>query len=160
MSEEKPKVQEVEFASKSRSYTIFVNKVPVNFMGNRLKTSDEAIIAACRKDPLIKEILRSPVIVSFSPKEAPPTGGVDVTFDGNNFTPGMQVFFGGVPSPSVTVENSKCLRAKVPAHSPGSAVPIVVKDGHGNTATASGFVYGAEETPKRGRPLSNQPSGG
>jgi len=80
--------------------------------------------------------------LSCTPDYSRPEGGVEVFIRTNNFhrfkTP--QVFFGGVPSPRVTVINPDLVSAVAPAHAAG-IVDVTMTDGDVVLRSYSPFAY-------------------
>lgn len=75
-----------------------------------------------------------------------PAGGVTTSIGGTGFQPGALVWFGGIPSPSVTVTGPSSLTAVTPAH-PAGAVNVTVTNPSGESVTVpDAFNFGAVPT--------------
>ena len=72
-----------------------------------------------------------PTVTSMSREVGSAAGGTVVVFTGTGFLAGIQVFFGGVPSPKVTVVNSNQMQVVTPAHAVGP-VDILVQNTDGS----------------------------
>jgi hypothetical protein len=101
---------------------------------------------------------RQPSGIGVSPGRGPAAGGARVTVTGSNFRPGVQVFFGGIPSSDARFINSTSLDVLIPVNLPGSALVLVVNSDGTNGVSASGFVYeAAPPTISNVSPLSGPP---
>jgi len=77
-----------------------------------------------------------------NPNYSVPEGGAEVMIHTNNFHrfKAPQVFFGGVPSPGVTVINPDLVKAVAPAHAPG-IVDVTMIDGEVSLRSSIPFAY-------------------
>jgi len=82
----------------------------------------------------------APTVAQLTPASGPTTGGTAVTITGANFQ-NSSVTFGGVAAASVTVTSSTTIVAVTPPASAAGAVPVVVKNGDGQSVSFSGFNY-------------------
>jgi hypothetical protein len=101
------------------------------------------------------------VVLALSRHGAPPAGGDLVVIAGTNLRPDATVTFGGVASPSVTVDPSVTgLVATTPAHAEGF-VDVVVTNPDGQSSTVPGFHFGPPPSPQAFAPtlLSNGKAG-
>jgi hypothetical protein len=77
----------------------------------------------------------APTITTFSPTSGPV--GTTVNINGNNFGPGIEVFFNNVQATDVTVFSSNNMQAKVPAGATDG--PIKVRNAGGEDTSATNF---------------------
>lgn len=82
----------------------------------------------------------APTVAQLTPSSGPTTGGTSVTISGANFL-GSTVTFGGVAATSVSVTSSTSITAVTPPRSTAGAVPVVVTNGDGQSASFSSFTY-------------------
>ena len=68
----------------------------------------------------------TPVVNTVSPNSGLPGGGTMVTITGNYFLGTTQVFFGGIPATSVTVNSDMQITATSPAGTAGASVHVTV----------------------------------
>lgn len=83
----------------------------------------------------------APTVSDITPDTGPEAGGTDVTIDGDNFTPGANVTFGGHSAEAVTFVSATQLCAISP---PGTgSVPVYVdtRSGASDPTVASTFAY-------------------
>jgi plastocyanin len=97
-------------------------------------------------------VAAAPSISSFTPPNAPTTGGTVVLISGSDFQNDSVVRFGSVNALSTIFNSSSSLTAFTPAHAAG-AVPITVINPDGQSATsATNFTFGnPQPVPKRRR---------
>jgi len=82
-----------------------------------------------------------PSLTSLSPPAGLPSGGYEVTLNGQYFRPGATVLFGATPATSVVFNNNTNLTVTVPAHAAG-VVSVVEKNSDGlSTTLANGFTF-------------------
>ncbi|MGB9919130.1 MAG: IPT/TIG domain-containing protein [Moorellales bacterium] len=87
-----------------------------------------------------------PVIEALSPREGSTQGGTPVVITGRNFFQGAEVYFDGLPSPSVKVLDTGTVVAESPPHAPG-AVEVTLVNWDGGAATYHCFIYRQPGTP-------------
>lgn len=93
----------------------------------------------------------APSIDSFTPANAPTTGGTVVLITGSGFQNDAVVKFGEVNAVSTIVHSSSSLSAFTPAHAAGT-VTITVTNPDGQSATAAAtFTFGDPKPPARRR---------
>ena len=93
-------------------------------------------------------------ITGVLPSNGPAAGGNAITILGNGFTMASVVYFGGVPSPSVSYLDSTILNAQVPAGNGTVMVTVVNSDG----STSAGYPYtynGTSSTTTTGLTISS-----
>lgn len=83
---------------------------------------------------------RPPEVTGIGPQAGPTPAYPSVLVSGSGFQPGMAVYFGSVPSPSVTVLSANYLTAAPPAGVTGQ-VDITVKTPAGTSAISSADQY-------------------
>ncbi len=81
-----------------------------------------------------------PTLLSISPTSGPATGGTEVLFNGNGFTPDTGVFFGSEPASSVVVVDVGTILATTPAGVSGS-VDVSVFTVNGSATLSQAFEY-------------------
>ncbi|NCG18867.1 MAG: hypothetical protein GWP91_07630, partial [Rhodobacterales bacterium] len=72
------------------------------------------------------------------PSDGPTGGGIEVTLTGQDFEPGMEVWFGPVRSHFVQIDSSAQARAVLPPHVDVDRVDIEVRNPSGDARTISG----------------------
>jgi len=82
-----------------------------------------------------------PTITAVSPNTGYTTGGKNVYIDGTNFNSTSQVYFGSLPSESVTYISDTRLRARTPAVGAPSKVDVKVVNGTQEAVLPLGFEY-------------------
>jgi hypothetical protein len=96
--------------------------------------------------PAAFRFVAPPPVLALGVHGVPPSGGL-VTFGGSGFQQGATVTFGGVASPSVSLDPvAKVLVATAPPHAEGF-VDVVVTNPDGQSATIQGFHYGLPPAP-------------
>ena len=83
----------------------------------------------------------APTVAQIAPNSGPTAGGTAVTISGANFTNDAKVTFGGVDATSTTVTSSTSIVAVTPPSATTGAVPVVVRNGDGQSVTFSSFTY-------------------
>jgi len=100
-----------------------------------LASSDLSFSAELRAQPFI--------VLSVEPRSGLLSGGNPVTISGLGFSTAESttVFFGGVPSPAVTVVSSTELEATVPAATVPGTVDVEVEDSRGRVSLPGAYTY-------------------
>ena len=83
----------------------------------------------------------APTVAQIAPTSGSTAGGTSVTINGANFQSNATVTFGGVAAASVSVTSSTSIIAVTPPASAPGSVPIVVKNGDGQSVSFSSFAY-------------------
>jgi len=83
----------------------------------------------------------APTVAQIAPNSGPTTGGTSVTISGANFTSNATVTFGSTAAASTTVTSSTSIVAVTPPSATTGAVPIVVRNGDGQSVSFSSFTY-------------------
>ncbi len=83
----------------------------------------------------------APTVAQVAPTSGSTAGGTSVTINGANFQSNATVTFGGVAAASVSVTSSTSIVAVTPPAASAGAVPIVVKNGDGQSGSFSSFTY-------------------
>jgi hypothetical protein len=93
---------------------------------------------------IIDDYFAPPTIAAITLPNGPVEGGGTITITGTNFRDGTGVTFGGVPSPSVTLERYDRIAVAVPPHDPGFVDLVVIT--YAGTATTP-YEYLAPPAP-------------
>ena len=72
---------------------------------------------------------RAPILVALAPTRGPATGGTEVLVRGAGFSPDVEVLFGGIAAPEVSLESEHLLVVRTPAGPPGAADLVVRRAG-------------------------------
>src|SRR5205823_1913148 len=83
----------------------------------------------------------APTVAQISPASGSTAGGTSVTINGVNFQSNATVTFGGVAATSVRVTSSTSITAVTPPSASAGAVPVVVRNGDGQSVSFSRFTY-------------------
>jgi plastocyanin len=83
----------------------------------------------------------APSVAQIAPTTGSTTGGTSVTINGANFQSNATVTFGGVAATSVSVTSSTSIVAVTPPSASAGAVPVVVRNGDGQSVSFSSFSY-------------------
>jgi plastocyanin len=83
----------------------------------------------------------APTVAQISPASGSTAGGTSVSINGANFQSNATVTFGGVAATSVSVTSSTSIIAVTPPSASAGAVPVVVKNGDGQSVSFSSFTY-------------------
>jgi len=83
----------------------------------------------------------APTVAQIAPNSGPTTGGTSVTISGANFTSNATVTFGSTAAASTTVTSSTSIVAVTPPSATTGAVPIVVRNGDGQSVSFNSFTY-------------------
>lgn len=83
----------------------------------------------------------TPVVSGLSPANGQSLGGTQVTVNGTGFSGGAMVYFGNVPSPSVSWNGASSLFVRTPSNLPGPVAVRVVNNDGATATLASGFTY-------------------
>jgi hypothetical protein len=81
-----------------------------------------------------------PMLSDLTPTTGTPAGQQTVTIRGSYFQPGVAVFFGSAPAPSVNRIDSSTIQATTPGGIPGSTVAVSVRNPDGSVSGSS-FTY-------------------
>ncbi len=79
-------------------------------------------------------------VTAVNPTQGPATGGDTVTITGTDFTNVLSVTFGGIDSPSFTVDSATQITATTPPHVVGPA-PVVVRTAASASTGNVQFTY-------------------
>jgi plastocyanin len=83
----------------------------------------------------------APTVAQIAPSTGSTAGGTSVTITGANFASNATVTFGSVAAASTTVTSSTSIVAITPASATTGAVPVVVRNGDGQSVSFSSFTY-------------------
>ena len=97
-----------------------------------------------------REIAAPPKILALDPKAGPISGGIPILITGENFAPGMEVYFGDQPATKVEVESATQTIAWLPpVRAPQKVDVLVINPDGGSDLLEKGFEYVlAEEAPE------------
>lgn len=102
----------------------------------------------------------APTVAQIAPTSGSTAGGTSVTITGANFTNDAKVTFGGVAAASTTVTSSTTIVAVTPPSATTGAVPVVVRNGDGQTVSFSSFTYTFAPSINAVTPATGPTSGG
>ena len=83
----------------------------------------------------------SPIILSVTPDQGPPSGGTDITVDGTDFMAGALLFVGGRPAMSVSVASTTEITGTTPAGPLGPVTVTVINPDLQAGVLPGGFTY-------------------
>lgn len=83
----------------------------------------------------------APSVAQIAPTSGSTAGGTSVTINGANFQSNATVTFGGVAATGVSVTSSTSIVAVTPPSASVGAVPVVVRNGDGQSVSFSSFNY-------------------
>ncbi len=99
-------------------------------------------------------------LTSLTPKHGPLAGGTVVTLTGQGFTTDVEVLFGGLSSPKVTVASPQSLTAVAPPGAVADLVDVTVYNKNGVGTSRRGFRYDAPLAVTAVTPLAGPVAGG
>jgi len=118
-----------------------VGQVPITLVDNAPGGSGSVTAPVAFSYIPAAAVTNPPVVGSVTPNTGPTIGGTVVTINGDNFTEGDTVNFGGVPATGVTVVSPTEITATTPAGTAG-AVDVTVTRSTGESGTlADGYTY-------------------
>lgn len=124
------------------AYTIYHNMNVINaFTGQLITTIDNFSGEGLGAIAMGRIALPSPpLLYRISPAQGSETGGTAVAITGERLTGATVVLFGGIPSPSFTVDSGDLITAVSPPHVEGP-VDVTVYTQNGGYTYPAGFTY-------------------
>lgn len=82
-----------------------------------------------------------PTITGVSPNNGPALGGQQVNISGTNLIGGIAVYFGGVPSPSISWNGTSSVFARVPSNVSGPVTVSIANNDGTSASLPNGYTY-------------------
>lgn len=128
-------VNSTQIVAKTPSSALGTARVSVTNPNGQVGTRDQGFTFGPSVDAKV------PVISTVLPVVGPSQGGTQVALTGTDFSGGAAVYFGTVPSPSVTLNGASSLFARAPANQAGPVSITIVNSDGGTMTLPNAYTY-------------------